>query len=356
MSGKQKIGDLIMTRSITANTNSIDIVNAKQKVSEFTNIFSQLEQQIQRVYVGQEEVVRLLLAALFCNGHVLLEGMPGLGKTLLAHTLARAVEVDFSRIQFTPDMMPSDITGTNTLHENSTGNLEVKLEPGPLVANFVLADEINRATPKTQSALLQAMQEHQITIGKETIVMPEPYMVIATQNPVEQEGTYPLPEAQLDRFMVKLLVGYPNEEQTLRILTQTTSNHEVNVQTVCSSDDVLRMRKVVREVAISDNVSRYAVRLTLATHPDNHIATHMVKDYVEAGVSPRAAQSLILLSKVIALLDGRYCVSIDDIKTVALSVLRHRIMLRYEAMAVDVSADKIINSILESLSELTDEL
>ena len=324
------------------------------RASAFRERFEQLRVEIGKVFVGQDALVQFVLATLFADGHALIEGVPGLGKTLLVRTLASAVGVDFSRIQFTPDLMPTDATGTHVLDPTAEGGHRLRLEPGPLVSNIVLADEINRATPKTQSALLQAMQERQLTLGKETIALPEPYMVLATQNPVEQEGTYPLPEAQLDRFMVKLLVGYPGESDYARIFTQTTGSRPPSVEAVCDAATVLSMRETVREVAVSEGVLGYVTRVLMATQPGSALAGEAVNQSVAMGASPRAGQALLLLGKVWALLDSRYAVSAADVRAVALPVLRHRLLLRFEALTGGVDADALIAGVLERVGEVGD--
>lgn len=327
-------------------------LEAVDRAEAFREKFERLRSEIARAFVGQDELVRYVLATLFADGHVLIEGAPGLGKTLLVRTLASALDVSFSRIQFTPDLMPTDATGTHVLDPVDGGGHHLRLEPGPLVANIVLADEINRATPKTQSALLQAMQERQVTLGKETIHLPEPYMVLATQNPIEQEGTYPLPEAQLDRFMVKLLVDYPTEADYGRIFALTTGETTVRTEAVCDGDAVLSMRRTVREVATSEAVTGFVTRVLMATQPGSPLADETVNRNVLVGASPRAGQALLLLGKVGALLDGRYAVAAEDIRAVALPVLRHRLVLRFEALTEGVSVDELIRDALDRVSEV----
>ena len=330
----------------------IETEEAVAQAKQFRETFERLRSEIDRAFVGQDELVRYVLATLFADGHVLIEGAPGLGKTLLVRTLASALDMGFSRIQFTPDLMPTDATGTHVLDPVDGGGHRLRLEPGPLVANIVLADEINRATPKTQSALLQAMQERQVTLGKETIHLPEPYIVLATQNPIEPEGTYPLPEAQLDRFMVKLRVNYPNEADYNRIFALTTGDVSVQTETVCDGNTVMSMRRIVREVAASEMVLGFVTRLLLATQPDSSLADEAVNRNVLVGASPRAGQALLLLGKVWALLDGRYSVAVEDIRAVALPVLRHRLVLRFEALTEGVSVDRLIRDVLTQVSEV----
>ena len=313
-----------------------------------------LRREIGRVFVGHEELVDLLLATLVADGHVLIEGVPGLGKTLLVRTLAAALQVPFARIQFTPDLMPADITGTMVLAEAPGGGHELRFESGPLMTNVVLADEINRATPRTQSALLEAMQERQVTVGGRTRPLPEPFIVLATQNPIEQEGTYPLPEAQLDRFMVKLLIDYPDEAHYHRILEQTTSAQVPQAHPVCSGEDVLAARAIVRQVPVSAQVRTYAIRLTMATQPNSPHAPAEVRQYVALGASPRAAQALVLLGKVKALCAGRYAVACEDIRAVAPAVLRHRILLNFAGQAERVAPDRLVAAVLASVGELSE--
>jgi len=276
-----------------------------------------------------------------------------LGKTLLAHTLAQTLHLDFSRIQFTPDLMPTDIVGTMVLHEKDGGGHELRFQEGPVISNFILADEINRATPKTQSAMLEAMQERQVSVARQTIHLPEPFIVIATQNPVEQDGTYPLPEAQLDRFMVKLLVSYPQEDEYLSILNRTTGTDKAAIEPVSSGPEIMKMREIVRAVPVSEQVQRYAVRLVMATQPNSPYATSTVNRVISLGSSPRGVQSLILMGKVRALLGGRYAVSCQDIRDVAVPVLRHRVMLSFEGYSERVSPDELIEEIVGSVKELS---
>ena len=297
--------------------------------------------------VGQDDTVDGVLAALFAGGHVLLEGVPGLGKTLLVSSLGKAIDLSFSRIQFTPDMMPADIRGTNVLSENESGGTQLEFQPGPLVANLVLADEINRATPRTQAALLESMQEKQISVGKRTIKLEEPFCVMATQNPVEQEGTYPLPEAQLDRFLFKLVVGYPAEEDYRTILQRTTSNEEVDLKPVSDAGTVIRMRHVVRSVPVPEHVETDAIRLVMATQPGNQHTAAMVNDVVALGASPRGVQALILAGKVRALLEGRFAVATEDLKVVAADVLRHRVLVNFQGMSEGITSDDVIAEVLK---------
>jgi len=326
---------------------------AKKQSQEFCDVFSKLNNEVHKVFVGHDQLVQHVLAALLSDGHVLLEGVPGLGKTLLVHTLAQSLDLEFSRIQFTPDLMPADIVGTMVLHEMEGGGHELRFQEGPLVANFILADEINRATPKTQSALLEAMQERQISVARRTMKLPEPFIVLATQNPVEQDGTYPLPEAQLDRFMVKLLVDYPAEAEYHKILQRTTESQMPTVNAVSSGEEVQRMRKIVRSVAVSEQVRTYAIRLVIGTQPGSEYATESVGRAVSLGASPRGVQGLILMGKVRALIDGRFAVSCQDIREVAHPVLRHRVMLSFEGHSDRAVPDDLIDDVIDSVSELT---
>ncbi|MEE2937430.1 MAG: MoxR family ATPase [Planctomycetota bacterium] len=320
---------------------------ARQAADEFRAVHASIREEVSRMMVGQDATIDGVLAALFAAGHVLLEGVPGLGKTLLVSSLGKAIHLTFSRIQFTPDMMPADIRGTNVLQENETGGTKLEFQPGPLVANLVLADEINRATPRTQAALLESMQEKQISVGNRTIALEEPFCVMATQNPVEQEGTYPLPEAQLDRFLFKLVVGYPAEEDYRTILRRTTSNNEVALNPVSNAETIIRMRQVVRSVPVPDHVETEAIQLVMATQPGSEYARPLVNEVVSLGASPRGVQSLILAGKVRALLDGRFAVAGEDLKAVAPDVLRHRILVNFHGMSDGVTPDDVIQEVLK---------
>ncbi|MFM9874330.1 MAG: AAA family ATPase [Fimbriimonadaceae bacterium] len=312
----------------------------------FRKTWTDLRTEIGKVVVGQEEVVEGVLVALAANGHVLLEGMPGLGKTLLIRTLAQAVDLDYSRIQFTPDMMPADVTGTNVFTQ--AGGFEFRR--GPIFANFVLADEINRATPKTQSSLLEAMQERQVSIGGVPHQLVEPFMVMATQNPVEQEGTYPLPEAQLDRFFFKLIVPNPSKAVLAEVVNRTTQGEMAIVNKVASADDLIQARRITREVSVSPEVLDYALSMIVASHPDSEKPSDIAKKYVRYGSSPRGAQSIISAGKVYAMLEGRFNVSKENIQKAAKPVLRHRLILNYESEADGVTADHVVDGIVDAVN------
>ncbi len=327
-----------------------DATTARDEAARFRETYERIREQVGRMMVGQDDVIEGVLTALFAGGHVLLEGVPGLGKTMLVRCLSRAVNLQFSRIQFTPDMMPADVQGTSVLVETEGGGHKLEFQEGPLVANLVLADEINRATPKTQSAMLEAMQERQISVGRRTIVLDEPYCVMATQNPVEQEGTYPLPEAQLDRFLMKLVVGYPTEDEYHAILDRTTGDDDVTIDSVSDGAEILSLRHVVRAVPVPDETQAYAVRLVMGTQPGSKYAPALVNDYVALGSSPRGAQGLLLTGKVKALLGKRHAVSTDDVRAAAHAVLRHRVLLNFRAQSDGVSADDVVNAVLETVT------
>jgi len=323
------------------------IDSVEQKYDEFRGTFKDMQAEVSKVIVGQEEVIEGVLICLISGGHALLEGVPGLGKTLLIRTLSDVLDLKFSRIQFTPDLMPADIIGTNVVTEDDHGRKFFKFQPGPVFGNLILADEINRATPKTQSALLEAMQEKAITVAGESHQLGPPFFVMATQNPLEMEGTYPLPEAQLDRFFFKLKVTYPTLDELDTIMERTTKREMPVAQKACDGDTVNELGLLARDVLIADDVRKYALRLVLATHPDSDTAPELTKKYVRYGSSPRGAQALILAGKVKAILDSRYNVATEDIKSVALSCLRHRLILNFEGEAEGIDQDQIIQSLLE---------
>ena len=322
---------------------------AGERVEAFVQRYGQLEQEVHKVIVGHNEIVDQVLVALFAGGHVLLEGVPGLGKTLLVRTLAGCLDLSFSRIQFTPDLMPADIIGTNIIVEDADGRRHFQFERGPVFAHILLADEVNRATPKTQSALLEAMQESSATVAGVTHRLPPPFFVLATQNPIEMEGTYPLPEAQLDRFLFKLRVRYPALEQLNEIIDRTTSVSEPTVQQVMTASEALAARDLVREVPIAAHVRQFAATLVMATHPQWEEAPDITRRYIRYGASPRAAQALVLGAKVLALRAGRFAVSIDDVKAIALPVLRHRVILNFEGEAEGIDADRLLTEVLETV-------
>lgn len=318
-------------------------------VDELHAGFQSLREEIGKVIVGQDEIIRQIFVSMICRGHVLLVGVPGLAKTLLIHTISDAIDLSFSRIQFTPDLMPSDITGTEIIEEDATtGRRQFKFVKGPVFASVVLADEINRTPPKTQAALLEAMQEHRVTAAGHTFTLPEPFFVLATQNPIEQEGTYPLPEAQLDRFMFNLWLDYPTFDQEVDIVRQTTSAARPDKKHVMTADDIQRFQTLVRQIPVADNVIEYAVRLVNKTRPAGEMAPDFVKDYISYGAGPRASQYLILGAKASAALEGRLTPAIDDVNRIAVSVLRHRIVTNFNAEADGVSGVDVINRMLEA--------
>jgi MoxR-like ATPase len=333
-----------------------------QMADRFRADYEAVRAQIAKVIVGHQDIVDGVLTALFCSGHCLLEGVPGLGKTLLIRSLSQALHLSFSRIQFTPDLMPADITGTTIVSDSdpgshvhgTSGGRRFVFQRGPIFAQMILADEINRATPKTQSAMLEAMQERSVTVGGTTHPLPRPFFVMATQNPLEQEGTYPLPEAQLDRFFFKLIVGYSARHELAEILDRTTSTRQPTIEPVLDQERILAHQTLVREVAIAPHVQDYAVRMVLATHPkgpssEGRYATPMVNRFVRVGASPRAAQTLVLAAKCRALIAGRSAVSTDDIRQIALPALRHRLLLNFEAQAEGITTDAIVSNIADTL-------
>jgi MoxR-like ATPase len=320
--------------------------------ADFVRTARMIEDEVAKVIVGQQEIVRGILTCVLAGGHALLEGVPGLGKTMLVRTLGQVLDLSFSRVQFTPDLMPADITGTSLLAEDgSLGLRAFQFQPGPIFANLVLADEINRATPKTQSALLEAMQEHRVTVAKTSHQLDRPFFVMATQNPIEMEGTYPLPEAQLDRFFFKLTVGFPSADELLEIAERTTTGHLPEVNSVADGATVLSMIDLARNLPIARPVLGYAVRLVTRTHPDNAESPDSTRRYVRYGSSPRGLQALVLGSKIRALLEGRFNVAYEDIRAVALPALRHRLILSFEADAEGITADRVITDVLAATRE-----
>jgi MoxR-like ATPase len=327
-------------------TSSVHVLNPFDGVR---SLCRHMTAEIGKRVVGQQDAVEGVTAGLLLGGHVLMEGVPGIGKTLLARTLADVVDLHFARIQFTPDLMPADVLGTHMVSTGPDGRPVFSLQRGPLFANVVLADEINRASPKTQSALLEAMQERQISLGSETHRLPEPFFVIATQNPIDNEGTYPLPEAQLDRFLMKLQIRFPTEDEVLAIVDRTADGVDAKVSRVAGADALLSAGKTLRQMPVAETVSRYAVRLVFATHPEHEAAPPCVKRYVRAGASPRAAQSLLAVAKFFAVLDGRMNVAADDVKRAAYPCLRHRILLNFDALADEATPDTLIRQLMMDL-------
>ncbi len=320
-----------------------------KRILEFHSKLEQIEKEIGKGIIGQKEVIRQVLIAFLSGGNVLLEGVPGLGKTQLVKTISKVFDIDFSRIQFTPDLMPADVMGTNIVIQDREHGTKFEFRKGPIFSNLVLADEINRATPKTQSALLEAMQEHTVTVGGHTYTLKEPFMVLATQNPLEMEGTYPLPEAQLDRFFFKVKVDYPTVEELAQIVDLTMSGEPEKINPVATPEELLEMRALARTVPVAKPVLEYAMKVVIATQKESGSGNDMVQKYVRFGASPRAAQALVSGARVRALMEGRYNVSFEDIRSIAIPVLRHRIFLNFEAVTDEVSCEDIIQSILESV-------
>ncbi len=333
---------------------SSTVETMQAQAEEFRDRYQAVREMIGRVIVGHDDIVHGVLTAMLCGGHCLLEGVPGLGKTMLVKTLSEAMSLQFNRIQFTPDLMPADILGTNMIVEDDAGKRRFEFQRGPVFTQILLADEINRATPKTQSAMLETMQEGTVTAAGTRFQLDQPFFVLATQNPVEQEGTYPLPEAQMDRFMFKLVVGYSNREDLNIIVDRTTRGEKANLEKVMDGSEIIKWQGLVREVILAPHVQDYLVRLTLATHPDGPHSVAATNDYVRWGSSPRGAQTLALASKVRALLDGRYNVSFEDIRRVYLPTMRHRVLLNFEAQAEGVDPDQVLLDILEKVPEKGD--
>ena len=321
-------------------------MSPEKKIDKFRETYDALREEIGKIIVGQTAIVDGTLTAIFANGHVLLEGVPGLGKTLLVRTLSQVLDLSFNRIQFTPDLMPADVLGTNMVHETDDGRRAFEFQHGPIFSHLVLADEINRATPKTQSAMLEAMQERSVTIGGKIRNLDLPFFVLATQNPIDQEGTYPLPEAQLDRFFYKLLVGYPSADELSEVVTRTTEGGTVDVKLVVDGTSLIELQQLVQQVPVASHVKDYAVRLVLATHPNSETALDITNQFLRFGSSPRGAQTLLLGAKVRALTEGRFNVSFDDIAAFALPALRHRLIVNFEAEAEGVTSDLVLDKIL----------
>jgi MoxR-like ATPase len=333
------------------NTSTTDHAASTIRISPetFAERAQAIEREVGRVIVGQRDLVRQTMTGLLANSHVLLEGVPGLGKTMLVRTIADVIDCTFNRIQFTPDLMPADITGTNILIEEG-GARVFRFQPGPIFANLVLADEINRATPKTQSSLLEAMQEHQVTVARQRFPLDPPFFVLATQNPLEMEGTYPLPEAQLDRFLFKVMVPFPSEEDLITIMDRTTGAETVTADKVTTAQEIVEMQRLARAVPIAPHITAYAVSVLAASHPDQPRAPELVREYVRYGGSPRGAQALVTAGKIFALLDGRFNVSADDIRAAALPALRHRMILNFEGEAEGITTEAAIRAILDSVA------
>ncbi|MCU0708759.1 MAG: MoxR family ATPase [Pirellula sp.] len=331
------------------------VESMQQEAERFRDRYAAVREQIGRVIVGHDEIVQGVLTAMFVGGHCLLEGVPGLGKTMLIRTLSETLSLDFNRIQFTPDLMPSDILGTNMIVENE-GRREFQFQKGPIFTQICLADEINRATPKTQSALLETMQEGTVTVAGTKYELKKPFFVLATQNPIEQEGTYPLPEAQLDRFLFKLVVGYSGREELNTIIDRTTRGVSIIPEKVMDGEEILHWQQLVRQVVLAKHVQDYIARLILATHPEGTLAPDVTNQYIRWGASPRGAQTIALAAKVRALLDGRYNVSFEDIRRVFLPSLRHRVLLNFEAQAEGIDVDRVLLDILEKVHERAEDL
>ncbi len=318
-------------------------------LQEFSQHRKLMQEELQKVIVGQDEVIEQIFAAVFTRGHCLLVGVPGLAKTLMVSTLARILDIQFKRIQFTPDLMPSDITGTNVLEEDDQGHRNFRFVDGPIFTNILLADEINRTPPKTQAALLQAMQEREVTVGQQTYPLPDPFFTIATQNPIEQEGTYPLPEAQLDRFMFNIKVDYPSSDEEERILATTTRGEKTEVQKVLSGKAIINLQNLVGKVAVSEYIIQYVARLVRATRPKDETAPTFIKDLVDWGAGPRAGQFLIHAGKALAAMDGRFSVAIEDVQKIVIPVLRHRISTNFQAQAEGMTNEDIIHRLINEI-------
>lgn len=329
--------------------------NFEKQAEQFREKYNKIRAEVGKVIVGHDEIVHGVLTCMMIGGHCLLEGAPGLGKTLLVRTLSQALNLDFNRIQFTPDLMPADILGTNMVVETPDGGKVFEFQKGPIFTQICLADEINRATPKTQSAMLETMQEGTVTVGGTRFELKKPFFVLATQNPIEQEGTYPLPEAQLDRFLFKLVVGYSGREELGTIIDRTTKGIKIEPDQVIDGEEIIQMQDLVREVILADHIRDYIVRLTLATHPEGEMAASITNQYLRWGSSPRGAQTIVLASKVRALLEGRFNVSFEDVRRVYLPAMRHRVIANFEAQAEGISTDQVLLDILEEVPQKSDD-
>ena len=327
----------------TVNTQAIEL----ERVKMFSEKVNKIKEELKKDVVGQKEIIDNVIIAIVAGGNVLLEGVPGVGKTRLVRSLGRVLSLPFSRIQFTPDLMPSDVTGANIVEKDENGKLNTSFRKGPIFANLVLADEINRATPKTQSAMLEVMQEHKVTVGNDVHKISEPFFVLATENPIEQDGTYPLPEAQMDRFVFKLIVNFPSDDELMNIVKMTQKTLDETAEAVIDGEEILEMRRLASEVLITDEVLSYAIRLVSGTHPELEKGTPSTKKYVKYGASPRAGQALITCAKVKALMEGRYNVSYDDIDELACPVLRHRIKVNFTAINDKLGVDDVIKMIIK---------
>ncbi|MBW1697415.1 MAG: MoxR family ATPase [Deltaproteobacteria bacterium] len=329
----------------------MDVSIAHKKVNSVKENYERICEALSQIIVGQQLLIKHIFICLLCGGHALIEGVPGLGKTLIVKSLSRIMDLKYSRIQFTPDLMPADILGTNIVNEDERGNRIFQFYKGPIFGQLILADEINRASPKTQSALLEAMQEEKVTVFGKQYALHPPFMVLATQNPIEMEGTYPLPEAQIDRFFFKLKIHYPDQDQLLEIIDKTTGNYEPEIKHVIDAATILEMKTLIKEVPIATHVKQHAIRMVLGTHPDHPLASDNVKQYVLYGASPRGVQTLVLAGKVSALMEGRYNVSIEDINAIAKPALRHRVVLNIKGEAEGIDEDNLIEEIIKNTTE-----
>ncbi len=351
-SNSNNINNSSNANNINNATNITDNVKSKEiEISKMIEIVLKIENEISKHMIGQKELIRQLIIAILCGGNVLLEGVPGLGKTRLVKTIGKVLDLKFSRIQFTPDLMPADVVGTNIIQKSGEGEGMFRFQPGPVFSNIVLADEINRATPKTQSALLEAMQEQTVTATGTTYTLPQPFFVLATQNPIEMEGTYPLPEAQMDRFLFKLNVPFPSLDELSDIVTMTTGGQEKELKAVCSGKEIISMRRLAQEIPIAKPVLEFAMKLVLATHPESKYATEKTKKYIRFGSSPRGAQSMVSAARIKAILDGRYNVSFSDIKFAAYPSLRHRIFINFEGVSEGLTTDEFIKELIVELEK-----